>query len=85
MLHGEDITRFSKIGFLKILSKAILRNSDAIICKSNFLKKEAQNIGIKNKDIYVIPSGYAVSRFKPSSSAKCRKTLNLPDNKKIIL
>ena len=85
MLHGEDITRFSKVSYLKILSKSVLRNSDAIICKSNFLKKEVLGMGVVNKDIYVIPSGYAVSRFKPKPTIKCRKILNLPTNKKIIL
>jgi len=85
MLHGEDVTRFSKIWFLKILARPILKNSDAIICKSNSLKKEVLEMGIVNKAIYIIPSGYAVKRFKPKSSVKCRKMLNLPINKKIIL
>ena len=85
MLHGEDITRFSKVVFLKFFSKLALRNSDAIICKSHSLKKEVLNMGIANKDIHVIPSGYAVSRFKPESTIKCRKKLELPIDKKIIL
>jgi glycosyltransferase involved in cell wall biosynthesis len=84
-IHGEDVTRFSKVSFLRILSKFILKNSNAIVCKSNSLKKEVLGMGIVNKDIYVIPSGYAVSRFKPKPTQKCRKKLNLPPNKKIIL
>lgn len=85
VLHGEDVTRYSKIWPLKSLSKYILNNSDAIICKSDFLRNEVLNLGIKNRDIYVIPSGYAVGRFKPKPAAKCRRKLNLPVNKKIIL
>ena len=84
-LHGEDVTKYSKMPFLKGMSKRALKYSDRIICVSNSLKKEVYERMLSDKNIDVVPSGYNVKRFRPLDTKKCRKSLNLPRNRKIIL
>lgn len=84
-LHGEDITKYSKMLFLRSLSKFVLKSCDKIICVSKSLKNEIYKTNLSKKDIEIIPSGYNIKRFKPLDTKKCRKILDLPENKKIIL
>lgn len=84
-LHGEDITKYSKMLFLKYLSKFVLKKCDKIICVSKSLKNEIYQTNLSKKQIEVIPSGYNVRRFRRIDMKKCRKLLNLSENKKIIL
>jgi glycosyltransferase involved in cell wall biosynthesis len=84
-LHGEDITKYSKMLFLKSLSKFILKRCDKIICVSKSLKNEIYKTNLSKKDIEIIPSGYNIERFRPLDTKKCRKILDLPENKTIIL
>ncbi|MBI2651622.1 glycosyltransferase [Candidatus Woesearchaeota archaeon] len=84
-LHGEDITKYSKMKLLHALSKFSLKICDRIIAVSNSMKKEIYETCLSNKSIEVIPSGYHVSRFKVRDTKKCRKVLNVPINKKVIL
>ena len=84
-VYGEDITRFAKQSPSKYLVNFSLRNSDVIICQSEFLRKEIENAGILNKIFYIIPMGFDIVNFKPMDKNKMRKKLNLPSNKKIIL
>jgi len=82
---GEDVTKFSKEMFSKNLARRTLRNADAIICQSNFLKDELKKLGITKKKFFTITIGPLLSRFKPLDRNKSRKILNLPENRKIIL
>ena len=84
-LHGEDVTKYSKKLFLKSLSKIVLKGCDKIICVSKSLRYEVYKTNLSKKQIEVIPSGYNVKRFRPLDIKKCRKLLNLPQDKKIIL
>ena len=84
-IHGEDITLHSKKALSKYLVKSTLRNSNAIICVSEFLKKEINSIGIKKNKFFVIPMGANTKNFKPKDKNKARQSLNLPKDKKIIL
>jgi teichuronic acid biosynthesis glycosyltransferase TuaC len=81
---GEDVTKFSKEMFSKNLAHRTLRNSDAIICQSNFLKNEIKKLRIKNR-FFTITVGPLLSRFKPKEMNRSRKDLKLPENKRIIL
>lgn len=84
-LHGEDVTKYSKMLFLRHLSKDALSRCDRIISVSKNLKDEIYKLNLTKKPIEVIPSGYNVRRFRTINTKKCRKILNLPQNKKIIL
>lgn len=83
-LYGEDITRYSKMPILNMLSKYLFINANFIICVSNSLKKEICAMGINPKKIHVIPSGYIENRFKVIDTIKCRHQLGIKD-KKVVL
>jgi len=53
----------------------------SIIVKSENLRKSTW----RKKSVHVIPNGVNFDRFKPLDKEECRKKLNLPLNKKIIL
>lgn len=84
-VHGEDITLHSKKALSKHLIKFTLRNSDAIVCVSEFLKKKINSMGIKKNKFFISPMGAPLDKFKLIGTNKVRRTLNLPNNKKIIL
>ena len=84
-LYGEDVNRFAKQFPSNYLSKFALKNSDVIICQSEYLKKELNNIGVKNNRFSIIPMGALLSKFRPRDKKNARKILNLPIKKKIIL
>ena len=84
-VYGEDITRLAHEFPSSILTKSTLRNSDVIICQSDFLKRGIESLGIKDKKFHIIPMGARLDRFKPKDNTKSRKQLNLPKGKKIIL
>ena len=84
-LHGEDVTKYSKMLFLKSISRFVLARCDKIICVSKSLKNEVYKTNLSKRNIEIIPSGYNVGRFKPLDMKKCRRILNLPENKKIVL
>ena len=84
-VYGEDITRFAKQAPSSYLAKFTLKNSDVIICQSEFLENEIKKIGLKNKKFFIIPMGALTSKFKPRNKNSARNILNLPKNKKIIL
>ena len=81
---GEDVTKISKKLLTRNLSKNTLRNCDAIICQSDFLKNKIREMGIRKKS-YTIPMGPLLGRFKPKNRDRSRKLLKLPKSKKIIL
>jgi len=82
---GEDITKYSRRIFSKNLVGFTLRNSDAIICQSDFLRREINNNGINNTKFYTITVGGPLEIFKPRDKNKVKRTLKLPRDKKIIL
>lgn len=84
-VYGEDITKLSKQMVSASLIKSNLSEADAIICQSEFLRKEIDGIGIKNKRFFIISMGAKTDRFMPEDKHKARKLLNLPKDKKIIL
>ena len=84
-VYGEDITLYPRKFPSKYLAMLALKNADAIICQSLFLKNEIKKLGINNKEFYIIPMGTKARDFKPMDKNKARKKLNLPKDKKIIL
>lgn len=82
--HGEDITLYSKKFPSKYLTKLTLRQSDEIICVSEFLKNEICDMGISKK-FHIIPMGVDIRKFNSKNKLRVREKLKLPKNKKIIL
>ena len=83
-VYGEDITRLSKEFFSGPIIKSNIKTADFIICQSNFLRKEIESLGIKNKKFFIIPMGSKLS-FKPRDKSKSREILGFPKDKKILL
>lgn len=70
-LHGSDITILAR-GFAKPLVSFVLKNSDAVIAVSEFLKREAVKLGAREEKIKVIYGGAPASkpeRLRPESRA----------------
>lgn len=61
-----------------------LNASDCIITVSESLAECVRRLNI-NRPIEVLPTGYDSRRFYPRDRLKCRRTLNLPENRRIIL
>ena len=56
-----------------------------IVTPSLWLKKCVEQSFLKNKDIRLIYNGIDLEKFKKTDKAEARKTLNLPEDKKIVL
>ena len=82
--YGEDITKYAKLPVSGSVSKRILKEADAIICQSHFLKREIEALGI-HKPFFIIPMGALISHFRPENKTLVRKRLHIPVDKKIIL
>lgn len=84
-VYGEDITRLSKEMLSSSIIKSNLNEADAIICQSEFLKKEIENLGLRDARFSIIPMGAKMDRFMPQDKYRERKLLGLPKDKKIIV
>lgn len=84
-VHGTDINEYSKYFLRRKLISHALKNSNAVIAVTGALKKKLSLIGVPEEKITVIPNGVNTDLFKPIDQAECRKKLDLPLDKKIIL
>lgn len=87
-IHGGAFDSFYKKSsrIMKYYIKDVLILSTRLITLSNKWKNIFVNeIGIKDNSIAVVHNGYDSSLFYPIDKAMCRKSLNLPADKKIIL
>ncbi|AKB63325.1 glycosyltransferase [Methanosarcina mazei] len=83
--HGYDIYRLpfkDKDWMEKIIT--VLNSADHIITVSNNNLKFIQKLKVNNH-VTVLPNGFKSDLFYLQNSSKCRKILNLPIDKKIIL
>lgn len=71
-----------KIPFFPIFDRHIIKNSDIVTTVSHSLKDKISKIR-KNK-AFVMQNGVDVKMFRPMDKKKCRKSLNLPKDAKII-
>ncbi|MFC1690824.1 glycosyltransferase [Nanoarchaeota archaeon] len=62
-----------------------LKNADKIIAVSNAMKKTCIELGINPRKIEVVENGVNIDQFKPMNKKDCRKRLNLPETKSIVL
>lgn len=82
---GSDINVFLKSKIRKFLTRYALNHADSIITVSNNLKVNMERLGIPEKKIVVIHNGVDSLKFIPMSKNECRRKLNIPLNKSIIL
>ena len=78
-----DVYDEYKIPFIKHMDKYIIKNSDMVICVSQTLKNRIKKF--RNKPTFVIENGIEKNLFKPLDKIKCRKSLKLPLDSKIIV
>lgn len=87
-IHGGlfDYFFLNSSSIKKVYIKYILSLSNKIICLSSYWSNFFVNkIGINEYLIHTIPNGYDTSLFYPIGTKKCRISLNLPLDKKIII
>jgi len=64
--------------------RGILNDSDCIITVSNRLADYIRKLDV-NTPVEILPTGYDGKRFYPRDQQACRRTLRLPEKKRIIL
>jgi len=64
--------------------RGILNDSDCIITVSKSLAECVRKLDVK-RDVEILPTGYDSKRFYPRDREECRRRLDLPLNKRIIL
>jgi glycosyltransferase involved in cell wall biosynthesis len=83
--HGFDIYDLPfRNDFWNNKVKEILKSCNHIITVSKFNFQKIKKLGFEKKTI-IIPNCYDEEIFFPKNKIKCRKKLNLPINKKIII
>jgi glycosyltransferase involved in cell wall biosynthesis len=61
-------------------------NNLTVVAPSKWLQEEAKKSQVfKDKNVHLIPYGLDENIYKPKNKLESRKTLNLPDNKIIVL
>lgn len=83
-LHGEDVTKYARMMYLRRITSNTLNSCDGLISVSNSLLKELNNMKYSYNNSIVIPSGYRIDRFNQKSKLLCRNKLNIPQNIKVI-
>ena len=84
-IHGTDINSYIKYYFRRKMICYTLKHSHKVIAVSDALKKKVIEIGVPEERIIVIPNGINTDLFRPMEKENCRKELDLPIEKKIVL
>ena len=71
-----------KIPFFGIIDRSIIKKSYIVTTVSHALKGKISEI--RKNNVFVVQNGVDVKLFRPMSKKKCRKSLNLPQDAKII-
>jgi glycosyltransferase involved in cell wall biosynthesis len=83
--HGYDIYDLPfRNAEWKERIEAILNAADAVITVSNSNRKCVERLNV-TAPVKVVPNGFRYDLFYPMETEICRKTLNLPIDRKIIL
>lgn len=84
--HGADVYELPmRDEWYRRLTRQTIHSADAIISVSHFNAEILKKLGLPSRKLHVIPNGFDPSRFRPLNKTNCRKFLNLPLNKKILL
>ncbi len=83
--HGFDIYSLPfKSEYWRNKIEYVLNSADHIITVSQRNLRCIEKLDVSTK-VTVIPNGFRTNLFYPRNSSECRKILNLPQDKKIIL
>lgn len=74
-----------KMPFFGILDRKIIKNADMVTTVSYALRDLLIKREIRRKKVWVIQNGVDLNVFKPMDKNQCRKKLDLPLNKKIVM
>jgi len=84
-VRGKEALFYGEKSLRRLILNYFLKKGDKIIALSSELKNLLVEIGVEDKRIHVIRNGVDIEKFYYLSKDKCRKKLNLPPKKKIIL
>jgi glycosyltransferase involved in cell wall biosynthesis/peptidoglycan/xylan/chitin deacetylase (PgdA/CDA1 family) len=84
-VHGSDINISTRYFIRRKMIVWALNSSEKVIAVSAALKEEMVKIGVPSEKIVIVPNGVDAELFKPMDQAECRKKLELPLDKKIVL
>lgn len=82
---GCDLNRDIKIPVLAAQIRFTMRTADKIVTVSEALRKVAINEGIDSQKVVTIVNGVDQNLFTPFSQVRCRKELNLPLDRRLII
>ncbi len=87
MVWGSDILfEPDNNWYLKRLVTKVINQCDHIQCDAEYVKKKMiKDYNIRDDKVTVFPWGIDLSLFKKEDKQECRKKLNLPQNKFIVL
>jgi len=63
---------------IQFLEEKIPKYADAVTVTNETIKRHAQKVGLKPKDLFVIPNGADVASFPPMDIFDARASVNLP-------
>lgn len=79
------IKKTSLIGrVIVFIQDFIVKNSDVVVAPTNFIRKYALNLGVKEEKIFVIPNGVDMEIFNTEIEPSYKLKLNLQDKKVCI-
>ena len=83
VVYGRGSEIYLPWMFKDPISKLTLKNADAVIALTEDMKKEIKKK--HSREVFVIPNGIDLERFKDLSRATIRKRLKIEDEVKIII
>jgi glycosyltransferase involved in cell wall biosynthesis len=81
--HGSDV--YFPWRFKKIISKLVLENADAVIVLTENMKREVESFGFNIKNIFIIPNGVDLEKFKNLSKKDVRRELKINESENVAL
>ena len=83
-LHDNYEVYFAyKLPFFRLIDSYIIKKADIITTVSYSLKEKIRPI--RKKKVFVVQNGADLKLFKPMDKLRCRNSLNLPKNAKLIV
>lgn len=81
-IHLLNLKKRSLIGrIIVLIQNFIVKNSDVVIAPTDFIKRYALVLGIKDGNIFTIPNGVDMRVFNAKMKSNYRSKLNLSDKK----
>jgi len=82
---GCDINHYPSLPFRKGLIQGALRMADVVTVKGNGLKEKALELQVPDKNIFVIPNGVDLKRFRITDRNEARRQLGIQGSGPFLL